>query len=254
MNALALTYYPIKTLFAARFTFSAKEKDTETGYSYFGSRYYNSDLSIWLSVDPMSDKYPSLSPYTYCANNPIKLVDPNGEEIVDDKPPGKLSNLLNNLDHKVVGSSDNRKFEGHSDGANRGTVTKQDVEVATAVITTIVSAGSTLEAEGALETTVAVMSTINSVDDATANSSGQTASQRVSSNNQTANKTVNAVKTATSVASAGYSGYKVLKTAKDAFNNGRQVLKDNAVVVMTEATNFASNTYNSIKSFFKKRK
>ena len=63
-------------------TFSAKEKDTETGYSYFGSRYYSSDLSIWLSVDPMSDKYPSLSSYTYCANNPIKLVDPNGEEIV----------------------------------------------------------------------------------------------------------------------------------------------------------------------------
>ncbi len=28
----------------------------------------------------MSDKYPSLSSYTYCANNPIKLVDPNGEE------------------------------------------------------------------------------------------------------------------------------------------------------------------------------
>ena len=60
-------------------TFSAKEKDTETGLSYFGSRYYSSDLSIWLSVDPMSDKYPSLSPYVYCANNPIKLVDPNGE-------------------------------------------------------------------------------------------------------------------------------------------------------------------------------
>ena len=65
-----------------RFTFSAKEKDTETGYSYFGSRYYSSDLSIWLSVDPMSDKYPSFSPYVYCANNPIKLVDPNGEENV----------------------------------------------------------------------------------------------------------------------------------------------------------------------------
>ena len=62
-------------------TFSAKEKDTETGYSYFGSRYYSSDLSVWLSVDPMSDKYPSLSPYVYCANNPIKLVDPNGEEV-----------------------------------------------------------------------------------------------------------------------------------------------------------------------------
>ena len=66
----------------AMYTFSAKEKDTETGLSYFGARYYSSDLSIWLIVDPVSDKYPSLSPYTYCSNNPIKLVDPNGEEIV----------------------------------------------------------------------------------------------------------------------------------------------------------------------------
>ena len=62
------------------YTFSAKERDSETGLSYFGSRYYSSDLSIWLSVDPMSDKYASLSPYTYCANNPVKLVDPNGED------------------------------------------------------------------------------------------------------------------------------------------------------------------------------
>ena len=69
------------SLYADNHTFSAKEKDTETGLSYFGARYYSSDLSIWLSVDPMSDKYPSLSPYTYCANNPIKLVDPNGEEV-----------------------------------------------------------------------------------------------------------------------------------------------------------------------------
>ena len=69
------------TVTGALFTFSAKEKDSETGFSYFGSRYYNSDLSIWLSVDPMSDKYPSMSSYVYCANNPIKLVDPNGEEI-----------------------------------------------------------------------------------------------------------------------------------------------------------------------------
>ncbi len=69
--------------FAGTYTFSAKEKDTETGYSYFGSRYYSSDLSIWLSVDPMAGKYPSLSPYTYCADNPVKLVDPNGMEYGD---------------------------------------------------------------------------------------------------------------------------------------------------------------------------
>ena len=61
---------------------SGKEKDSETGYYYFGARYYNSDLSLWLSVDPMADKYPSLSPYNYCAWNPMKLVDPDGAEIL----------------------------------------------------------------------------------------------------------------------------------------------------------------------------
>ena len=62
----------------ASYTFSAKERDVETGLSYFGARYYSSDLSIWFSVDPMSDKYPSLSPYVYCADNPVKLVDIDG--------------------------------------------------------------------------------------------------------------------------------------------------------------------------------
>lgn len=62
---------------------SGKEKDSETGYYYFGARYYNPNLSLWLSVDPMADKYPSLSPYNYCAWNPMKIVDPNGMEIGD---------------------------------------------------------------------------------------------------------------------------------------------------------------------------
>jgi len=65
----------------APYTFSGKEKDVETGYGYFGARYYDSGLSIWLSVDPMSDKYPSMSPYNYCANNPVMLVDPDGREV-----------------------------------------------------------------------------------------------------------------------------------------------------------------------------
>lgn len=44
------------------------------------ARHYNSALSIWLSVDPMADKYPGTSPYTYCANNPVRLVDPDGRD------------------------------------------------------------------------------------------------------------------------------------------------------------------------------
>jgi RHS repeat-associated protein len=38
------------------YTFSAKERDPETGYSYFGARYYDPNVSVWLSVDPMADK------------------------------------------------------------------------------------------------------------------------------------------------------------------------------------------------------
>ena len=77
--SIELHYVTTSFSLAEIFAFSAKERDVETGLSYFGSRYYSSDLSIWLSVDPMSDKYPSLSPYVYCADNPVKLVDPNGE-------------------------------------------------------------------------------------------------------------------------------------------------------------------------------
>ena len=79
-----------------RFTFSAKEKDSETGLSYFGSRYYSSDLSIWLSVDPMSGKYPHQSNYVYCSNNPIKVVDPNGEDEWEVNQSGYIRHIQNN--------------------------------------------------------------------------------------------------------------------------------------------------------------
>ena len=63
-------------------SFTGKERDEETGFSYFGARYYDSDLSgLFLSVDPMADKYPGISPYAYCAWNPLKLVDPDGMEL-----------------------------------------------------------------------------------------------------------------------------------------------------------------------------
>ncbi len=64
------------------FVFTGKERDEETGYGYFGARYMDHELmTMWLSVDPMADKYPSISPYAYCAWNPVKLVDPDGRDI-----------------------------------------------------------------------------------------------------------------------------------------------------------------------------
>ncbi len=75
--------YIKKNFFDSRYKFTAKELDNETSYTYFGARYYDSELSGWLSVDPMSDKYPMLSPYAYCANNPIILIDPDGRDTID---------------------------------------------------------------------------------------------------------------------------------------------------------------------------
>ena len=64
---------------------NGKEKDYESGFHYYGARYYWSELLTgWLSVDPMSDKYPGISSYAYCTWNPVKLVDPDGKEVDDD--------------------------------------------------------------------------------------------------------------------------------------------------------------------------
>ena len=79
------------TTYSERFTFTGKEKDLETGYGYFGARYMDHELmTMWLSVDPMSDKYPSISPYAYCAWNPVRLVDPDGMDIWDLNSNGEL--------------------------------------------------------------------------------------------------------------------------------------------------------------------
>jgi RHS repeat-associated protein len=68
--------------FETTYKFNGKEKDEETGFNYFGARYYYDYLSIWLSVDPKFYLYPHLSSYNYCANNPVNAIDPDGRKII----------------------------------------------------------------------------------------------------------------------------------------------------------------------------
>jgi RHS repeat-associated protein len=73
------------------YLFNGKELDEETGMYYYEARYYNPPT--FISRDPLFEKYPYMSPYAYCNNNPLKWVDPTGmstEDPIDGKPPPKI--------------------------------------------------------------------------------------------------------------------------------------------------------------------
>jgi RHS repeat-associated protein len=61
--------------------FNAKEKDEESGLYYYEARYYSDENIMFTARDPKFEKYFWLSPYAYCANNPVIYIDPTGEDV-----------------------------------------------------------------------------------------------------------------------------------------------------------------------------
>jgi RHS repeat-associated protein len=89
------------------YKFNAKELDEETGLYYYGARYMDPRISVWLGVDPLAEKYPDISSYVYCFNNPLIYIDPTGQEgVVVSGQPGDHKNkehfLVNGLDRAVA--------------------------------------------------------------------------------------------------------------------------------------------------------
>ncbi|MGS4345197.1 RHS repeat-associated core domain-containing protein [Myroides odoratus] len=74
------------------YKFNSKELDAQTGYYYYGARYYDPGASVFLSVDPLAEKYPNINPYVYVANNPIMFIDPDGRKIIIPNIVGKNPN------------------------------------------------------------------------------------------------------------------------------------------------------------------
>ncbi len=68
-----------------RHRFTGKEDqgpDFGLALTDFGARLYSPPLRRWLTPDPLGEKYYDISPYTYCAGDPVNLVDEDGEKIV----------------------------------------------------------------------------------------------------------------------------------------------------------------------------
>jgi RHS repeat-associated protein len=97
-----------RQIFNLPYKFNGKELDSETGYYYYGARYYNPKVSLWLNVDPLADYNPHMNsehyidgqhnggvlnqgngnPYIYCYQNPVKYIDPNGKQTVSELTSG----------------------------------------------------------------------------------------------------------------------------------------------------------------------
>ena len=96
-----------------RFGFNGKENDNEvkgTGNQQdYGMRIYDGRLCKFLSVDPITDEYPELTPYQFASNTPIQATDLDGLEA--DFTPGKVAKWEFASDDKWYHSSG--KFIGN---------------------------------------------------------------------------------------------------------------------------------------------
>ncbi len=63
-----------------RWGFNGKETDNETNWQDYGFRIYYPGLAKFLSVDPLTQKFPWLTPFQFAANTPIMAIDVDGKE------------------------------------------------------------------------------------------------------------------------------------------------------------------------------
>lgn len=80
-------YYPFGGVFASTgnvqlYKYNGKELDMKNGLNWldYGARHYDAALGRWHVADPLVEKFYSISPYSYCLNNPVRLVDFTGEK------------------------------------------------------------------------------------------------------------------------------------------------------------------------------
>lgn len=100
-------YYPFGGVFTSSgnvqpYKYNGKELDSKKGLDWYdyGARHYDSALGRWLMVDPIAEKYSEISPYVYCANSPVRYVDPTGMYF-DEANEKKAQKLERKIDSKI---------------------------------------------------------------------------------------------------------------------------------------------------------
>jgi RHS repeat-associated protein len=96
-----------------RYLTTQHERDIESGLDYRGARYYDSEVSRFLSIDPLASKFPAWSTYNYVMGNPIMFTDPTGREAEDNFKLSKDGNITltekTDDDFDVLSNEDNSK-------------------------------------------------------------------------------------------------------------------------------------------------
>lgn len=115
-------YYPYGGLINASnsqlqpYKYSSKELDRENGLDLYDSqaRWFDPMLPLTTTQDPLAEKYYSISPYTWCAGNPVKYFDPNSLDWVmgnKDQSIKWFDNVMSSkqtpIGYKYIGKSDN---------------------------------------------------------------------------------------------------------------------------------------------------
>ncbi|MCG8641797.1 MAG: hypothetical protein MI862_18855, partial [Desulfobacterales bacterium] len=101
-----------------RYGFNAKEKDSQgefglTAYDY-GFRIYNPAIARFLSVDPLTKKYPMLTPYQFASNTPIQAIDLDGLEAFyvhgTWSVPNTFPKITKTTVNEIFGNTEGRRF------------------------------------------------------------------------------------------------------------------------------------------------
>src|SRR5690554_912335 len=74
------------------YKYNGKEFDDLLGLNMYdyGARHYDPYSGRWIAVDPLVEKYYSISPYVYVVNNPVRFIDPDGRDIWEINEEGRI--------------------------------------------------------------------------------------------------------------------------------------------------------------------